>query len=134
MFPKNDDYKLFCWAITVIAIVSLALTFAPHAHPAPDRPAPSTDYTGTCPFGDISQVGKIINIKGTPWEATGTLRRDGLVELYWRHEGRLAVGLYRVDDEKTFAGSWGWFDECNLEDGDLCGEILPEVFHVNIKK
>lgn len=102
----------------MIAAVVLALLLLPV--PATGTPT----LTGRCAFGDVTQTGRAVTITGGPWTATGELRRDGTLQLFWLFQGRQAVAIYRPT-ATTFEGVWGWAEDCEIDDrGNIVGDDL----------
>ena len=97
------------------------------------QPADYPNLTGTCPFGDVSQINRTLTIHGgDTWDATGRFLRPDLVELRWvnlSQGGRCAIGIYTVDG-RALRGHWGYADSCQIIDFDLCGDIYQETFTI----
>ncbi len=98
---------------------------------------PPVQLGGQTPWGPLVQSGNNLAIAGGLWTATGRIRDSGVVELWWISGERHATGFYLVltdaDGGTTLSGSWGWNDETEVIDGDLCGEIHAESFRIERK-
>ena len=112
----------------------LALAVILAAPLPPDLPMAPT-LTGHCHFGDVIQTGKNLIINGgESWTATGYVRADGLVILWWINAGRHATAVYSLDGD-TLNGHWGWSDRCELDEAnaDICGDIQRETIRIERK-
>lgn len=95
--------------------------------PAPPMLPSLPDVSGTCQFGAITQEAERVQIKGDHWIATGTVNRAGLVKLVWiANGGRQAYGVYKLDGG-NLVGHYGYADEAELIEDDICGEIHGET-------
>ena len=108
--------------MTTFFVLPLLLAPAPPAAPS---------LSGQTPWGELVQVGKNITITGTTWTAAGTIKGD-TVTLVWTHGERQAYGVYRVV-QGGLAGHYGWCDESEIVEGDLCGEIHVEAFNITTR-
>ena len=114
----------------------------PFALSAPDKPAkpeakkiepkkpavPTLAVAGETNWGTLTQAGREIQIEGHPvWEAIGTIREDGKVQIIWTLSGtgRPCPGVYEIQKDGTLAGVWGYGHQVRINTvGQL--EVIPE--------
>lgn len=84
------------------------------------KPPVIPQIAGDSVWGEVSQESHKITIHKHPhwYVSDGEIRKDGKLFVYWiqRSDGRVAPGLYDINEDGSITGLWAWTEDVFTDD------------------